>query len=273
MTDNLEPLRNIEGFPLGKDEDLHTLSNPPYYTAYPNPHITDFIKQNGKPYDDATDDYHREPFVGDLSADEQNPVFSAHNYHTKVPPEIIATLINHYSKPGDIVLDIFSGTGMTGVAARKNNRNCVLVDLSTISTFISFINSTAINWNLTVTQLTKIITETERELGYLYQTEDNLGRIGIINYTVWSDVFTCPYCNFEFPFFPHGVEHLHGKVKTKDSFNCPSCNAELNIRAVKRVISADGNKKKQAVWINAKSKNGTQDREPSKFDLDLVKNS
>ena len=29
--------RKVEGFPIGKDEDILTLSDPPYYTACPNP--------------------------------------------------------------------------------------------------------------------------------------------------------------------------------------------------------------------------------------------
>ena len=43
--------RKIEGFPIGEDEDILALSDPPYYTACPNPFIGDFIKHYGKPYD------------------------------------------------------------------------------------------------------------------------------------------------------------------------------------------------------------------------------
>lgn len=35
--------RRIEGFPIGSDEDILNLSDPPYYTACPNPWISDFI--------------------------------------------------------------------------------------------------------------------------------------------------------------------------------------------------------------------------------------
>nr|HDM59098.1 hypothetical protein [Bacillota bacterium] len=41
--------RKIEGFPIGSDEDILALSDPPYYTACPNPFIEDFIKHYGKP--------------------------------------------------------------------------------------------------------------------------------------------------------------------------------------------------------------------------------
>jgi hypothetical protein len=43
--------RKIEGFPIGSDEDILALSDPPYYTACPNPFIADFIKHYGKPYE------------------------------------------------------------------------------------------------------------------------------------------------------------------------------------------------------------------------------
>jgi len=45
IRDNLDELRHIEGFPIGEDEDLHALSDPPHYTAYPNPHIAEFIEK------------------------------------------------------------------------------------------------------------------------------------------------------------------------------------------------------------------------------------
>ena len=37
--------RKIEGFPIGKDDDILALSDPPYYTACPNPFVDDFIKE------------------------------------------------------------------------------------------------------------------------------------------------------------------------------------------------------------------------------------
>jgi hypothetical protein len=32
--------RKIEGFPIGEDEDILALSDPPYYTACPNPFLS-----------------------------------------------------------------------------------------------------------------------------------------------------------------------------------------------------------------------------------------
>ena len=57
--------RKIEGFPIGSDEDILTLSDPPYYTACPNPFIADFIKHYCKQYD-PSEPYSREPFAADV---------------------------------------------------------------------------------------------------------------------------------------------------------------------------------------------------------------
>lgn len=110
----------IEGFPLGEDEDILALSDPPYYTACPNPWIAEFISdwESQKPPKPADYRYHQEPFVSDVSEGKTDPIYTAHSYHTKVPHKAIMRYILHYTAPGDIVFDGFCGTGMTGVAAQ-----------------------------------------------------------------------------------------------------------------------------------------------------------
>ncbi len=109
--------RKIEGFPIGNDEDILALSDPPYYTACPNPWIADFINDQ-RPETRDTEPYHREPFAADVSEGKNDPIYSAHSYHTKVPHKAIMRYILHYTEPGDVVFDGFCGTGMTGVAAQ-----------------------------------------------------------------------------------------------------------------------------------------------------------
>ena len=52
--------RKIEGFPQGTDEAILAMSDPPYYTACPNPFLEDFVRHYGKPYDPSVK-YSREP--------------------------------------------------------------------------------------------------------------------------------------------------------------------------------------------------------------------
>ena len=94
--------RKIEGFPIGEDEDILALSDPPYYTACPNPWLADFVKHYGTPYNPKKP-YHREPFAADVSEGKNHPIYAAHAYHTKVPHRAIMRYILHYTGTGDVV--------------------------------------------------------------------------------------------------------------------------------------------------------------------------
>lgn len=70
------------------------------------------------------------PYIGDIVAKKTSVAYRAHSYHTKVPPEGIQKLIEHYTAPGERVVDPFCGSGMTGVAAMATGRHATLSDLS-----------------------------------------------------------------------------------------------------------------------------------------------
>ena len=253
----LPELRKIEGFPIGEDDDIINLSDPPYYTACPNPWLNDIPVTKTKKVVNA-------PFNSDLSSDERHPVYSFHPYHTKVPPRIIEKLIKYYTNENDLVLDVFSGSGMTGVAARETNRNVILCDLAPISTFISAINNKRFG-NIVAKVLLDIIAESKNEYGFLYKTVNGIE----INYYVWCDVFLCPECCHEFPIFPHGVIHHGNKVETKKRFYCPTCGKEHTIRSIERIITSEG-KKRSVVWVNAGSGKQRINRETDQFDKELA---
>lgn len=232
LKNRLPELKKIEGFPIGSDEDILALSKPPYYTACPNPYIADFIKEHGKPYHEASDDYHREPFAGDVSEGKNDPIYNAHSYHTKVPHKAIMKYIEHYTDEGDIVLDGFCGTGMTGVAGSELNRKSILLDLAPISTFISWNYNSLYGQEDFLSEYNRIYNEVQEEYGWVYLTKhlqtqnqhellakDNNGNI---NYVVWSDIFSCPYCKHEFDYY--SVDQLKDESK---SFACPSCKAHV----------------------------------------------
>ena len=244
LEDLLDSIRDIDGFPIGKDEDILALSDPPFYTACPNPHIKQFVEEYGKSYDLENDDYERKPFFEDVREGKNDPIYNAHPYHTKVPYKAIIKYLQHYTNPGDLVFDGFCGSGMTGIASQILKRNVILLDLSPSATFIAhnlnMMNDKRININIVKEVLKKI----EEEYGWLIETKhtDNCfdartrrkvtlldkARInGRINYTVWSDVFLCKYCGNEFIFWDVVYNANNGKILKL--FDCPVCKAELNI--------------------------------------------
>ena len=87
---------------------------------------------------DPDEPYHREPFAVDVSEGKTDPLYRVRGYHTKRPHRAIVPSILHYTKPGDLILDGFCGTGMTGVAAQWcETRHTILGDLSPAATFIA----------------------------------------------------------------------------------------------------------------------------------------
>jgi DNA modification methylase len=238
--EHLGRVRHIEGFPIAKDEDIIKLSDPPYYTACPNPFIRDFIKEHGKPYDSEDDSYRRQPFAADVSEGKNDPIYNAHSYHTKVPHKAIIRYILHYTEPGDIVFDGFCGTGMTGVAAslcgdrktveslgyrvlkdgtildeegrpfsKLGARKAVLIDLSPAAAFIAYNYNTPADVREFEREANRILKEVEKECGWMYQTHH------VVDGKVQKDAKGNP---------------IMGRINYtvwSDVFVCPSCSGEL----------------------------------------------
>ena len=260
--------RKTEGFPIGSDEDILALSDPPYYTACPNPFIEDFVRHYGKPYDSSVP-YSKEPFAADVSEGKNDPIYTAHSYHTKVPHKAIMRYLLHYTQPGDVVFDSFCGTGMTGVAAQMCGdakaveslgyrvdpdgtiyesmeadatwkaisklgiRFSILNDLSPIATFISY------NYNNPVDAIgfradSKVVLDAiEDECAWMYETKHGDSRLkGRINFTVWSDVFICQNCGGEIVYYQRAIDASTGKVN--DQFSCPHCSSTTTKRQADR---------------------------------------
>ncbi len=268
MQDNLDALRHIEGFPIGEDADLHALSDPPHYTAYPNPHIADFIAQWGTPYDEATDDYHREPFVGDVSEGKTDRIYQAHAYHTKVPYKAISRFIGHYTDKGEVILDAFCGSGMTGIAAQITDRFSVLSDLSPAATFITSCYNQPVELQIFEAAARKVLRALQKETAWMYETKHHDGRNGKINFTVWSAVHKCPYCHTEHILWDIAVNN---ETKTvHDSFTCPECNAQLAKHDMPKVTDKQGNAQEVPVLIDYSVGKARFEKRPDEHDLDLI---
>jgi len=253
------------GFPHGKIEDILRLSDPPYYTACPNPFIEDFIRCHGKSYDPQSSNYHREPFAADVSEGKNDPIYNAHSYHTKVPHKAIMRYILHYTEPGDIVFDGFCGTGMTGVAAqlcgdrdtveslgymvddqgivyqqetgdngksawkpfsKLGARYAVLNDLSPAATFIAYNYNTPVDVKAFEREAKRILREVEEECGWMYAT---LPQGETDKAEIWADKLKMCKTADEARKLIRAIPNL-GQINYtvwSDVFICPECTKEV----------------------------------------------
>ena len=288
--EDIDKVRDIEGFPIGSDEDIIALSDAPYYTACPNPFIEDFIKEYGKPYDEATDYYHREPFAADVSEGKSDAVYMAHTYHTKVPHKAIMKYILHYTNPNDIVFDGFCGTGMTALAAelceytdvlfgdeniRYGIRNAIISDLSPVATFIAHNYTNDINSNEFIENCLEIIKKCKEKYNWMYMTKSKEGEISRINYVIWSDIFICPNCGEELVFWDVAIDDMY---KVNNPFLCSKCGSKLKksgcSRVTEKVIDRNGNLITQAkqvpVVINYVYNGKKYEKKVEREDLNLL---
>ena len=310
----LPELKHIEGFPIGEDEDIINLSDPPYYTACPNPWLNDFIAEWEQEKVELEkrgirnkETLINEPYASDVSEGKNNPVYTAHPYHTKVPHTAIMRYILHYTQPGDIVLDGFAGTGMTGVActACANNgdetalrftkewksqfgyspkwgiRHAICGDLSPYASNISSFFNMALNNAELKKEVHRIKKELENEISWMYTTTNKNGHpTGKINFVLWSDIMVCPHCGKEYTYWEHGVSMENMRVTSLDSYPCPYCNTFQSKKTAKFATESyfdDGlNKvvqrvKQVPVIVVGKDGSTKIQRGPNEYDFELLK--
>src|SRR5690606_13501873 len=68
--------RKTPGFPKGEAEDILRMSDPPYYTACPNPFLSELLTGRGSTRDSEPTTH--EPFAFDVTEGKQDPVCMAH---------------------------------------------------------------------------------------------------------------------------------------------------------------------------------------------------
>jgi DNA modification methylase len=204
-----------------------------HYSPYANRALKQFIEQNlsasGLPAVN--------PLPENIAAGKNTYVYDAHTYHTKVPPEAILHLIEHYTEPGELVLDPFCGSGMTGVAALQAHRKPILIDISPAATFIAWNFLTPVEAHAYFRVIQDILETTRDEELTLYGTHcRTCGQLVPMEYMVWSYGLVCEFCQREFVLWDVARDE-HDDVresKIRSEFNCPHCGQHLHKRKLKR---------------------------------------
>ena len=253
----LPEMRRLPGCPRGSDADILAMSYPPFYTACPNPFIADWLAGLERPGDDDRAD--PGPFAADVVEGKGSAFYKAHSYVTKVPHPAIMRFILHYTRPGDVVLDGFAGSGMTGVAAQAcgnpepkvrrvietelgadniewGARRAILGELGPSATFIGAGVNLPIDGQAFDHASRALLDRFQSEYGWMYRTtvtpENGEPFEAGIDYVVWSEVFTCPHCGSEVVF--HDVAFNPATGRVRDEFCCGSCGAALGKSVLER---------------------------------------
>lgn len=230
-----------------------------------------------------------------LPSSRSGAFYNTFPYPTKISPEAIAVYIACTTKPGDVVLDAFAGSGSTGIAAllcehptqnmqeiAKNlnvtpvwgARNAVLYEIGTYAEFAIKTILSRITSDEFTEAVDGFLKKAQKSLGNLYDVTDPTGSIGTIRYIIWSEVLICPNCHTEISYFEHGTSR--NPVQFKDKIVCPHCQKvspidempfateEYYDKLLQRQVSR---KKRIPAWIYGTTKGRNWDRQAAEADI------
>lgn len=161
-----------------------------------------------------------------------DPVYNAHAYLTKVPVSAIEPFIEAFTEPGDLVLDVFAGSGMTGVAAAMLGRRAVLYDISVLGQHIGRNYLNLVDPERFRVAAHRAIQETSELLGDVYTVPcQNCGRGAALSRRTWSQVIQCNSCAQPVNYY-RALEAAGWGARPLD---CPHCSQPLVLRNAKRV--------------------------------------
>jgi DNA modification methylase len=266
--------RKIPGFPQGTDEDILRLSDPPYYTACPNPFLGSISDFECK----ADEDYQREPFSMDLGSGKGGLAYNVHSYPTKVPPNAIVPLIEHYLQDGMVLFDPFCGTGMTGVALQLSSvtGTAVLQDLAPVASHIAYGSTSSRNHSRFAAESARILADVNEVLGWLFETKLNDQTLNV-RYFVWSDIYACRECGRQCKIWD--IEGAGSVGGLKAMTTCKGCGAQVSKQVMDPVLETvfDGllgepieRFRQELVMVVAEVGKGIEKRKPIASDVDLV---
>jgi 16S rRNA G966 N2-methylase RsmD len=213
-----------------------------YYSGdQPNPNLRRFLETHSTQFDPEVDKYSVAAFNEPITTTKATAIYNMHSYHQgKKPHDAIRQYIRHYTKPGDIVMDPFSGSGGTALAALLENRKAIAIDRSPAATFITKNHCTPVDPTALRRAFAALEQKVSAEINWLYATKcDRCGGDATTGFTVYSQVFQCTRCSAKVPLFDCQEEEsttLAGKPKTIAV--CPHCLA----KGFKEEISTRGEK-------------------------------
>ena len=157
-----------------------------------------------------------------------DPVYMAHAYLTKVPVTAVIPFIEALTAPGDVVLDPFAGSGMTGVAALASGRRARLFDVSVLgrhigSNYVNLVDSGPLRRDGQAA-----VERARQVVGDLYRvTCASCGELAETTKTICSFVVECGRCSAQVNYY----EALQEADWSKAAMSCCRCGTPIGSRS------------------------------------------
>ena len=189
-----------------------------------------------------------------LPSTRSGPLYNAFSYPTKISPEAIAVFIATHTRPGARVLDVFGGSGTTGLATllcdrpteamirmadelgvepEWGPREAEIYELSTLGSFVAKTLCAPPDPVTFAKAVKQLLALAEERFGWIYSAKGPDGCAGKIRYTIWSDVLSCHHCGAETSYWDAAVRRA--PLSLSGRFECLDCGKEAQVDLCSRV--------------------------------------
>lgn len=168
----------------------------------------------------------------EVAVKRSDPVYNAHAYLTKIPVTAIEPFLEAFTKPGDLVLDMYGGSGMTGVAAAMQGRRAEIRDISALGQHVGSNYLNLVEEDVLRAAAKGAIDEARKQLGDIYATRcANCDEVATLSRTVWTYIYECQRCRAPVNYY----EALKASGWSKKGMKCRSCNVVFSARHSQRI--------------------------------------
>ena len=168
----------------------------------------------------------------EVAVKRSDPVYNAHAYLTKIPVTAIVPFIEAFTRPGDVVLDMYGGSGMTGVAAAILGRHAEIRDISVLGRHIGTNYVNLVEPEALRSEAGAVVADAVAQLGDVYEVPcRGCGSASVLSRTVWTYVYECGACGAAVNYY----DAFERSGWSKRAMACPSCDAPFAARGARRV--------------------------------------
>lgn len=237
-------------------------------------------------------------YTAPVTSRRTGAVYNAFSYPTKIDPEAVAIFLAAHTVPGDTVLDVFAGSGTTGLAARLcenptdamrrraddlrlrvvwGPRHAVLYELGVLGSLVSNTMCNPPDPVAFEMAAKRVVASAADRCGWMYAVEAPDGRQGVMRHAIWSDVTICSACGHESPYWTLAVGREPLALRRRAT--CVECKSSVDTSGLRRVteVARDAimdedtvQRRRVLAHVYGRSGRATWNRPPVPADLDLV---
>lgn len=190
-----------------------------------------------------------------IASQRRGAMYNAFSYPTKIDPESIALFIAAHTAPGDTVLDVFAGSGTTGLGVRLcerptagmkkraqelglpvewGPRNAVLYELSVLGSLLSSTMCTPPLPGEFTKAAQRVLATVSKRYGWMYAAEGPDGTDGSLRHAIWSEVIICECCQNSHSYWDLAVSR--DPLSLRQVSPCPTCKVDISLSNATRGV-------------------------------------